>query len=69
MQKQSYTDIVRMIKNACNSHFYNGVDGIRPNVIECATKIYIEQMRLDMYGPCVDVSAQSPDNYIDDEED
>ena len=61
MQKQSYNDIVRMITESCRNYFYNGTRDIRQNVIECATKIYIEQMRLDAYGPCVDVSAQNPD--------
>ena len=69
MKKQSYKDIVSMISSACNSSFYNGTKDIRDCIIECATKIYIEQMRVESYGPCIDVSAQSPDNYISDEED
>lgn len=69
MQKQSYKEILLMVGNACNTTFYNGTRDIRDSVVECATKIYIEQMRLDAYGPCVDTSAQSPDNYISDEED
>ena len=69
MQKQSYKDILLMITNACNKTFYCGTKEIRDSVVECATKIYIEQMRLDAYGPCVDVSAESPDNYTSDEED
>ena len=60
MRKQSYSEIVNMIKNACNENFHHGVGEIRGNVIECATKIFIEQMRLDAYGPCVDTSAQAP---------
>ena len=68
MQKQSFSKIVCMIKYACNENFYNGTRDIRADVIECATKIYIEQMRLDAYGPCVDTSAQSPDNYTDEED-
>ena len=36
-----------MIKSSCDKSFYKGVDydGMKQEVIRCATKIYIEQMR------------------------
>ena len=43
---ESYEQILRMVKNACNSTFYHGYTGNEEKVIECATQIYIEQMKL-----------------------
>lgn len=36
-----------MIKSSCDKSFYKGVDydGMKQEIIRCATKIYIEQMR------------------------
>lgn len=38
-----------MIANAAYDRFFKGLDydGLKSTIIECATKIYIEQMRLD----------------------
>ena len=47
MEHMSYKEILLMIENACNKCWYNGSgsDG-RKTVIECATQIYIAQMKL-----------------------
>lgn len=45
IKKMSYDEILRMIINACNNGFYSGVKEIKETVIECATQIYIEQMK------------------------
>ena len=42
MKKQSFCDILKMIRNACNIAFYTGYSDIRGNCVEAATKIYIE---------------------------
>ena len=36
-----------MIKRSCDKNFYKGTDydGIKPEIVRCATDIYIEQMR------------------------
>ena len=44
MAEKSYDEIMRMIINACNNHFYSGAKGEEKTVIECATLIYIAQM-------------------------
>lgn len=45
----SYEQILRMIVDACNNAFYDGMFGTdKARVIECATKIYIAQ-RCDSY--------------------
>lgn len=43
----TYGEIVSMITGACNSCFKNGTDGIRDTILECATRIYIEQTKGD----------------------
>ena len=45
MNKMSYDEILRMIINACNNRFYNGAKDIKETVVECATQIYITQMK------------------------
>lgn len=45
MTEKSYDEIMRMIINACNNHFYNGTKDVKKTVIECATQIYIAQMK------------------------
>lgn len=47
MKEQTFEDILYMIKNACNKQFYKGTDydGLKPEIVRCATNIYIEQMR------------------------
>lgn len=69
MKIQSFEEILTMVRKVYRHTFYGDVNSVKVQCIESATKIYIEQMRLEAYGPCVDVSAQSPDNYINDEED
>lgn len=44
MAEKSYDEIMRMIINACNNHFYSGAKDEKKTVIECATQIYIAQM-------------------------
>ena len=47
MKEQTFEEIVYMIKSSCDKNFYKGVDydGMKQEIIRCATKIYIEQMR------------------------
>lgn len=47
MKEQTFEDILYMIKNACNKQFYKGTDydGLKSEIVRCATNIYIEQMR------------------------
>lgn len=47
MKEQTFEEIVYMIKSSCDKSFYKGVDydGMKQEIIKCATKIYIEQMR------------------------
>lgn len=44
MAEKSYDEIMRMIINACNNHFYGVEKDEKKTVIECATQIYIAQM-------------------------
>ena len=44
MAEKSYDEIMRMIINACNNHFYGVAKDEQKTVIECATQIYIAQM-------------------------
>ena len=41
--KKTYNDILTMIVDACRRNFTDGVEGKEQTIIECATKIYIEQ--------------------------
>lgn len=47
MTEQTFEDIIYMIKRSCDKNFYKGTDydGIKPEIVRCATEIYIEQMR------------------------
>lgn len=45
MENKTFKEIVQMIANACNATFSSGIRDIRPNIIECATQIYIAQMK------------------------
>ncbi len=47
MREQTFEDILCMIKRSCNKNFYKGTDydGMKPEIVRCATDIYIEQMR------------------------
>lgn len=47
MKEQAFEDILYMIKRSCDKHFTQGTvyDGMKPEIVRCATNIYIEQMR------------------------
>lgn len=47
MKEQTFEDILYMIKRSCNKTFCKGTDydGMTPEIVRCATDIYIEQMR------------------------
>ena len=47
MKEQAFEDILYMIKRSCDKNFYKGTDydGMKPEIVRCATNIYIEQMR------------------------
>ena len=47
MKYKTFNEILTMICNACDRTFYKGTnyDGLKEKIVECATKIYIEQMR------------------------
>ncbi|MDO4469652.1 MAG: hypothetical protein Q4C84_07385 [Bacillota bacterium] len=47
MEYKTFNEILIMIYNACNRTFYKGTnyDGLKEEIVRCATKIYIEQMR------------------------
>lgn len=44
--KKTYNDILTMIVDACRRNFTDGVENKEQTIIECATKIYIEQVIL-----------------------
>ena len=47
MKERTFEDILYMIKRSCDKTFYEGTDydGLKPEIVRCATNIYIEQMR------------------------
>ena len=45
MENKSFKDILQIISSACNATFSNGTRDIRNTVLECATQIYIAQMK------------------------
>lgn len=47
MKERTFEDILYMIKRSCDKTFYKGTDydGLKPEIVRCATNIYIEQMR------------------------
>lgn len=45
MENKSFKEILQMITSACNATFTNGTRDIRNVVLECATQIYIAQMK------------------------
>lgn len=47
MEERAFEDILYMIKRSCDKNFYQGTDydGLKPEIVRCATDIYIEQMR------------------------
>lgn len=44
-EKKTYGEILRMIVSACNTSLYSGTKEIKETVVECATQIYIAQMK------------------------
>ena len=47
MREKTFDEILDMICNSCNKRFYKGTnyDGLKQEMVRCATKLYIEQMR------------------------
>ena len=45
MENKSFADIVRMIVAACNKNFPDGDYNKKTTILECATQIYIAQMK------------------------
>ena len=45
MMEKPFDDILQMVINACKYNFYNGTKDKEQIIIECATKIYIAQMK------------------------
>ena len=45
MENKSFKEIIQMVASACNATFTNGTRDIRNTVLECATQIYIAQMK------------------------
>lgn len=45
MDNKSFKEILQMVKNACDDSFYTGTKDIKDNVLECATQIYIAQIK------------------------
>nr|DAU88553.1 MAG TPA: hypothetical protein [Caudoviricetes sp.] len=41
----TYQQILIMVDNACTTVFYSGSRGREEKIIECATQIYIAQMK------------------------
>jgi hypothetical protein len=45
MENKSFDEIMRMIIRSCNNYYSSGTAGEKKTVIECATQIYIAQMK------------------------
>lgn len=47
MEERAFEDILYMIKRSCDKNFYKGTDydGMKQEIVRCATDIYIERMR------------------------
>ena len=45
MGNKSFEEILRMVASACNSIFYTGTKDSKDTILECATQIYIAQMK------------------------
>ena len=45
MKEKSFDEILSMVKYACSNNFYSGTRGLEETVLECATQIYISQMK------------------------
>lgn len=48
-KEMTYEEILIMISNSASNYFCNHLnyDGMRKTIVECATKVYIEQMQLE----------------------
>lgn len=62
MKERTFEDILYMIKRSCDKNFYKGTDydGLKPEIVRCATNIYIEQMRQkleELTGEEIEVTA------------
>ena len=44
----TFKDILSMVNNACSRVFYTGSKDVKETVIQCATQIYIQQMRMGL---------------------
>lgn len=42
---KTFREILSMVSEACATSFYTGDKDVKSTVIECATRIYIAQMR------------------------
>ena len=53
MKEKTFEEILCMIRYSCDKHFYkgSGYDGMKTEIVRCATQIYIEQMR--QMGVCI----------------
>lgn len=45
MANETFGEILHMIEIACNQHLYDGARRYEEKIIECATQIYIAQMK------------------------
>lgn len=54
MKEQTFDEIMSMIRESCIKKFYKGTDydGLKLEIVRCATEIYVEQMR--QIGVCKD---------------
>lgn len=69
MKFQSFEEILTMIRDACSADFYTGDRDIRGRCVEAATRIYIEQMRIEAYGPTGYSEQYEPGEDLDNESD
>ena len=44
---RTFKEILKMVSDACTSVFYSGDKDAKQTVIECATQIYIAEMKED----------------------
>ena len=45
MANKPFNEILRMVVTACNENFYTGMKTLTEKALECATQIYIAQMK------------------------
>lgn len=48
-KEMTYKEILTMVSNSAYNYFIHGLDynGLKSTIVECATNIYIEQMKLE----------------------